>query len=73
MEEVFLYRDVRDPNLYLSGILKDGFPIRTVDKNKAIQYSNEDAAIEGLLINEEEYGVEYSKLFDVVKFVKEEK
>lgn len=72
MEEVFLYRDVKDPNLYLSGILKDGFPIRTVDKSKAIQYSNEDDAIEGLLINEDEWGIEYSKLFEVVKFVKEE-
>lgn len=72
MEEVFLYRDVKDPNLYLSSILKDGFPIRTVDKSKAIHYSNEDAALEGLFINEEEYGIEYSKLFDVVRFVKED-
>ncbi len=72
MEEVFLYRDVKDPNLYLSGILKDGFPIRTVDKSKAIQYSNENDAIEGLLINEDEWGIEYSKLFEVVKFIKEE-
>jgi len=72
MEEVFLYRDVKDPNLYLSGILKDGFPIRTVDKSRAIQYSNENDAIEGLLINEDEWGIEYSKLFEVVKFVKEE-
>lgn len=72
MEEVFLYRDVKDPNLFLSGILKGGFPIRTVDKSKAIQCSNEEEALECMLINEDVYGIEYSKLFEITKFVKEE-
>ncbi len=72
MEEVYLFRDVKDPNLFLSGILEDGFPIRTVDKCKAIQYSDEEEALMALFAHEDEYRVEYSKLFDVVRFVKEE-
>lgn len=70
MEEVYLFQSLKDPNLYLSDILEDGFPIRTVDKRKALQYSNEEDAITDLLAYEDKYGVEYSKLFDVVRFVK---
>lgn len=72
MEEVYLFQSLKDPNLYLSDILEGGFPIRTVDKRKAIHYSNEEDAIEGLFINEDAFGIEYSKLFDVVRFVKGE-
>lgn len=72
MEEVYLFQSLKDPNLFLSDIMEDGFPIRTLDKNRAIQYETEDEALIALFAHEAYYNVEYSKLFDVVRFVKEE-